>query len=310
MNSTPPSAESTSSLVLIAVAPRYSPTRSARCASTTSGRLQQAEGVEDLGQHPGHGGLAGAGRAEEDEVPHRPLGADAGHRAPPRRLDGGGDRADLLLDRGQADHRVELGHRVLDRDRAGAAGGCRPDGRGRRARRRAPPLGAPSLEPAAADDRRAALAWIPPGAGVSRGSGRRLIRRGPVGLSRGSRGSAAVHAGVLYALGHPPAEYGRGQQPGRDRVVERLARRGLQGDDARGHGPGQDPGDGTARDEPAGQRPGVRGQRDEEGQQDHRVEPGPVVLVGEREHGQAPERYRATGRRPTVGRPGTTATIA
>ena len=38
MNSTPPSAESTSLLVLIAVEPRCSPTRSARCASTTLGR--------------------------------------------------------------------------------------------------------------------------------------------------------------------------------------------------------------------------------------------------------------------------------
>src|SRR4051794_25712054 len=38
MNSTPPSARSTSSLVLIAVAPRCWPTRSARPASTTSGR--------------------------------------------------------------------------------------------------------------------------------------------------------------------------------------------------------------------------------------------------------------------------------
>ena len=38
MNSTPPMAESMSLLVLIAVEPRYSPTRSARCASTTSGR--------------------------------------------------------------------------------------------------------------------------------------------------------------------------------------------------------------------------------------------------------------------------------
>ena len=37
MNRTPPSALFTSSFVLMAVAPRYSPTRSARCASTTTG---------------------------------------------------------------------------------------------------------------------------------------------------------------------------------------------------------------------------------------------------------------------------------
>src|ERR1700735_1503907 len=41
MNSTPPSAESISLLVLIAVDPRCSPTRSARCASTTSGRTSR-----------------------------------------------------------------------------------------------------------------------------------------------------------------------------------------------------------------------------------------------------------------------------
>ena len=240
--------------------------------------LQQAKGVEDLGQHPGHGRLAGAGRAEEDEVPHGPLGADAGHRAPPRRLDGGGDRADLLLDRGQADHRVELGHRVLDRDRGPRPGGTalvvaggvlgvgqrrglRPDTGGRGSRM---------------------------AAGLTRRT-RRRVSRGPFPAA------PAVHAGVLDALGHPPAEDGRGQQPRGDRADERLARCRFKGDDAGRHRPGQHPGDRAAGDETAGQRLGVGSQHDRERQQDHRIEPGPVVLVGEGEDRQAPERDRDRG---------------
>ena len=242
------------------------------------GRLQQAEGVEDLGQDPGHGGLPGAGRAEEHEVPHRPLGADAGHRAPPRRLDGRGDRADLLLDRGEPDHRVEFGHRVLDRDR-----GLRPGGTAlvvaggvlRVGQRR-------GLRPhtRGGSARMTGGGRCRAGGRVSRAPGRRLFPCVP----------AAIHPGVLDALGHSPAEHGRGQQPRSHRAEERQARCRLEGDDASRHRPGQDPGDRTARHEPAGQRLGVGGQRDQEGQQDHRVEPGSVALVGEREHHHAPQR--------------------
>ena len=80
------------------------------------GRAQQAEGVEDLRDHPGDRCLAGARRPEEDEVLHRLLGAVPGDGAPPGRLHRGGDGPHLILDGGQADHRVELGHRVIDGD--------------------------------------------------------------------------------------------------------------------------------------------------------------------------------------------------
>ncbi len=46
MNRTPPSAESISFPVLIAVEPRCSPTRSARCASITSGRTSSPRAVK------------------------------------------------------------------------------------------------------------------------------------------------------------------------------------------------------------------------------------------------------------------------
>ena len=93
--------------------------------------VEQAEGVEDLADHPGHGGLARSWRPEEDEVPHRPVGAEAGHRPAARRLDGHGDRADLLLDRPEPDHRFEFGERLLGGDhRLGRRdGGLRLTGR-------------------------------------------------------------------------------------------------------------------------------------------------------------------------------------
>ncbi len=84
---------------------------------------QQAEGVEDLRDDPGHGGLAGARRAEEHEVLHGLLGAVPGQRPAPGRLHGRGDRADLVLDRGQPDHGVQLVHRLVDGDHRPLGGG-------------------------------------------------------------------------------------------------------------------------------------------------------------------------------------------
>ncbi len=80
------------------------------------GRLQQPERVEDLGNDPGDRGLPGARRAEEDEVLHGLLGAEPGQRAPAGRLDRRGNRPDLVLDRRQPDHGIELGHRLVNRD--------------------------------------------------------------------------------------------------------------------------------------------------------------------------------------------------
>src|ERR1700744_2436599 len=109
MNSTPPSAESTSLLVLIAVEPRCSPTRSARCASTTSGRTSKPRAAKIRPRIratvvlPVPGGPVKtkwrAGGRGVQALPVPQLGPPQLRR----------DRADLLLDRFQADQLVELG---------------------------------------------------------------------------------------------------------------------------------------------------------------------------------------------------------
>ena len=285
---------STSSLVLIAVAPRYSPTRSARCASMTSGICQQAERVEDLGQHPGHRGLPGARRAEEHEVAHRLFRGHTRHRPPPGGLDGRGDRAHLLLDRRQPDHRVQFRHGVLDGDlRPGAGrGGMVVARRVFRVRQRR------ALSSDAVSGRMAAVTprLVRGGRGVGR-----AYRGGSGGLGAGpglpARALRAVHPPFLDALGQPPAKHGRGEQPRGDGADEQLVRQRLQRDGADRHRPGQRPGDRAARHEPAGQRPGVRGQRDDERQQQQRVEPGPVAGAQRGEDGHAPERDAHRGAR-------------
>ena len=130
---------------------------------------------------------------------------------------------------------------------------------------------------------------------VGRGAGPAVLALWSSWGSWGSWDPAAVHAGVLDALGHPPAEHGRGQQPRGDRADERLMRPHPQREGADRHRPHQDPGDRTARHEPAGQRPGVRGQRDRDGQQQHGVKPGPVAAVRGGEYGHAPDRHRGGG---------------
>ena len=173
------------------------------------GHLEQAERVEDLGQHPGHGGLPGARRAEEDEVPHRLVGGDAGHGPPPGGLDGGGDRAHLLLDRGQPDHRVQLGHGVLDRDlrtrprRAGrvVAGGVL--GVGQRGGLGRDAVGRGARVAGEAPRWPASCRRAPAGMGAAPG--------GPAcGPGRPPRAVRAVHPLVLDDLGQPPAEDGQG----------------------------------------------------------------------------------------------------
>src|ERR1022692_2836171 len=113
MNSTPPSAESISLLVLIAVEPRCSPTRSARCASTTSGRTSSPSAAKIRPRilatvvFPVPGGpvntkcRAGGWLASPLPVPQ------PGH--PQLR----GDLVHLPLDRLQADQLIELGERAF-----------------------------------------------------------------------------------------------------------------------------------------------------------------------------------------------------
>src|SRR5208283_2513205 len=76
-----------------------------------------AEAVQDLAHQPGDGRLAGAGIAEEEAVQGRRLAfvAEAGALAL------GGQHidqpSDLRLDRGEADHGVELRERLIERAR-------------------------------------------------------------------------------------------------------------------------------------------------------------------------------------------------
>ena len=253
------------------------------------GHLEQAEGIEDLGEHPGHCRLAGPGRAEEDEVPHRLLRGDAGHRPPPGRLDGRGDRAHLLLDRRHPDHRVELRHGVLDRDlrprlRRGAllvARGVVGVGQRR------------GLGP----DAVAGGTWVP-GGGGSPGwpaPGLRWRRRPgrPDPGSRPGRDRPCAPPGCPLATRQPSTA--RASSQAAIVPIDRHGRPQLQGDGTHRHRPQQDPGDRAARHEPAGERPGVRGQGDDEGQQQERVKRGPVPAAHGGEHGQAPDRDRGGG---------------
>ena len=77
MNSTPPSAESISLLVLIAVEPEVLADQVGPVRLDHLGPDQQAQRGEDPAQDPGHRGLAGAGRPGEHEVPGRRLAGQA-----------------------------------------------------------------------------------------------------------------------------------------------------------------------------------------------------------------------------------------
>src|SRR6478672_6373569 len=105
MNSTPPRAESISLPVLIAVEPRCSPTRSARCASTTSGRTSRPSAAKMRPRILATVVLP---------VPDGPVNTKclAGEALPVPQLRHPqlrGDRAHLLLDRLKPDKLVKLG---------------------------------------------------------------------------------------------------------------------------------------------------------------------------------------------------------
>ena len=251
------------------------------------GHLQQAERVEDLGQHPGHGGLAGAGRAQEDEVPHRLVGGDTGHGPPPGGLDGGRDRADLLLDRGQPDHRVQFGHGVLDRDLrtrprsgglvvAGAVLGVGQRG------------GLGRVGPDAA-----VASAVAGGAGGAEAPGR-LVRRGGRARGAGQRAEPpglagpvrAVHPHLLHVLGQPPAEDGQGDQDGGDDADQGLVRPVPEQDETGRQGPQHGPGRGAARHVGTGQPAGAGRPGHGERQDGQRYRPHPEHVEGhpDREH--------------------------
>src|SRR5882757_7328093 len=103
MNRTPPSAESISFPVLIAVEPRCSPTRSARCASTTSGRTSRPSAAKIRPRILATVVLP---------VPGGPVAGQALTIPEPGHLQLRGDLVHLALDRLQADQGVELGERA------------------------------------------------------------------------------------------------------------------------------------------------------------------------------------------------------
>ncbi len=225
-------------------------------------------------------------------MPHRLVRGDAGDGPAPGRLDGRGDRAHLLLDRRQPDHRVQLGHGVLDRDlRRGQRRGGLVVARG--------VLGVGQrrgLGPGA----------VTGGAGVAlageAAAGVRRLRRARGARVGGSAGPAAlpgavqaVHPVVLmHALGQPPAERDRGEQPGRDHADERRDVPGAQlvhqdGDDE--HRPHQHQGGRAARYVPPAQPAQVRHDRDHHRQRDQRQAnfPGRLAAV-EAEEVDEPDR--------------------
>ena len=155
-----------------------------------------------------------------------------GHRAPAGRLDRRGDGADLLLDRGQADHGVQLGHGLVDRDlrRAGSAGRPRSlAGRGSRlaaGRRRGCDPGRCTRPPLAgalpAVRARAAPGGCLPSAGPARLRVQARSSRGVRVVVGRSGAASAPPRGLLAAelparpagLGQPPAQHHQRDHPG------------------------------------------------------------------------------------------------
>ncbi len=218
-------------------------------------------------------------------MPHGLIRGDAGYRTAPGRLDRGGDRAHLFLDRSQSDHRVELGHGVLDRDlrpglrQAGSAalmvtrgvigvgqrGGLGPGAVARLVRRM--------------------RTW--PGVRRPRLSGRRRFRP-----------ASRIHPGVLRSLRQPPADDGEGDENGRDHPDKRLMRPDPQQYDADRQRPEHRPRRGAARQVPAGQRsrPGHPGHDEGKDEQRKHMQPG---HLGEQVDRDAPGGDRE--RRPAPG---------
>src|SRR6202035_2292279 len=108
MNSTPPSAESTSRFVLIAVEPRCSPTRSARCASTTSGRTSNPSAAKIRPRIRATVVFPVPGGPVEHEVRGRRLAAQPLPVPQPGHPQLRGYLVHLALDRLQADQLVEF----------------------------------------------------------------------------------------------------------------------------------------------------------------------------------------------------------
>ncbi len=262
--------------------------------------VEQPERVEDLGDDPGDRRLAGAWRAEEDEVLHRLLGADAHHGAAPGGFDRGRDGPHLVLDRRQADHLVQFGHRLVDGDHRlfDHRVGLRADLR--RGSRRGP--GAPGRHhPGAFRAGRRMAARRPrsrPLASLAR-LARSLARQSagravavlaprlaavPGDARSGTAAAYLLHldalTAVLPGLGEPPAEYDGREQPRQGGPEQRvtLADQPERGD-SRQQRDQQHPGDGSARREPPAKRARVGYQS-----RDHRHSEQRVVLRGTAVH--------------------------
>ncbi len=211
-------------------------------------------------------------------MPHRLVRGDAGHGPLPGGLDGLGDREHLLLDRGQPDHRVQLGHGVIDGDlrpgprRAGRVVADGVFGVGQR--------GGPGRDAVTRRARMAAEAPLGAGGGGARGHGSGRGQAGPAGLGRAV---PAVHPLVLDDLGQPPAQDGQGDEDGRDHPDGRLVRPQAEQDEAGRDRPEHGPGGAPARHVRAGQLLGRGDPGHHEREDQQRDRPGPVDVREDRD---------------------------
>ena len=123
MNSTPPIARLSTSLVFGAVCPTYWPTRSSRVTATRCPRLKVAQPVQQLGHPQRHRGLAGARVAGEAHVQVGPRRAQSEPGPHPVDQQQRGDLGDPGLHRAQPDQLVvQRGQDLVDAG-VGARGG-------------------------------------------------------------------------------------------------------------------------------------------------------------------------------------------
>ena len=229
-------------------------------------RFQQAERVVDLGDDPRDRSLARSRRAKKNEVLHGLVGLVPGLRTPARGLDRRGQLMDLVLDPGQADHRVQFGHGLIDGDR-----GQIPVRR--RALRHA---GGYLMYPGTVrfqyrpHGTRGMVG--PPGAG-----GRDDAAGGFAGRARGGRYPGllpAVDAAVLRSLGETPAEDHGREQPPDHPAEDGLAMSEPPGQHGGGHRPQERPGHRPAGHAVAGERSGMGDGDHREREKQQRDQPG------------------------------------
>ena len=115
MNSTPSSAAATVSRTWMAVWPTQPATSVLAVGLDHVATPEIAKAVQDIAHQPGDRGLAGAGIAEEHAVQGRHVSPVAQFRALALGLENIHQFADLVLDAGESDHAVEVGHGLIER---------------------------------------------------------------------------------------------------------------------------------------------------------------------------------------------------